>query len=308
VIELLPIRIRVLVWATIFVAGCAGPNRAPIENKGQSLREPANPTREVVPGDTLYSIAWETGRDYRDLASWNGIGNDYLIKPGQKITLGPPGDTPRPDSGRNPETASGQYKVVKGDTVYSIARHHGLSVTRLTGLNKLHKPYRIYPGQTLDVTGSMTDVSSHQARAPKPKSAESRQSSPETVRSKPYRGRWSWPTAGTVIGRYSGKAQRKGIEIAGKKAQAIVSAAPGTVVYRGSGLRGYGNLIIVKHDDDYLSAYAHCENIYVKEGDVIQSRQKIAGMGDSGTNRVKLHFEIRYKGKSVDPLKFLPRR
>lgn len=295
-----------LVWVTIFVAGCAGPHRAPIENKGQSLREPANPTREVVPGDTLYSIAWETGRDYRDLASWNGIGDDYLIKPGQKITLGPPDSAAQPGSGRHLE--SGQYQVVRGDTVYSIARRHGLSVTRLAKINKLPRPYRIYPGQTLEITAGTATTSTQQVPVAKPGPAEPRQSDHDVIRAKPYRGRWSWPTAGTLIGRYSGKAQRKGIEIAGKKSQAIVSAAPGTVVYRGSGLRGYGNLIIVKHDDDYLSAYAHCENIYVKEGDVIQSRQKIAGMGDSGTNRVKLHFEIRYKGKSVDPLKFLPRR
>jgi lipoprotein NlpD len=100
----------------------------------------------------------------------------------------------------------------------------------------------------------------------------------------------------------------KGVDIGGKPGQSVTAAAPGTVVYQGSGLRGYGQLIIVKHNTDFLSAYAHCDKIVVREGNVIKRGQKIAEMGSTGTDRVKLHFEIRYRGTPVDPLDYLPKR
>ena len=111
-----------------------------------------------------------------------------------------------------------------------------------------------------------------------------------------------------LLERYSASGPNKGIDIAGKKGQPIVAAAAGQVVYQGSGLRGYGQLIIIKHNADFLSAYAHCDTIYVKEGNVIKQGRKIALMGNSGANQVMLHFEIRYRGAPVDPQDYLPRK
>lgn len=119
---------------------------------------------------------------------------------------------------------------------------------------------------------------------------------------------WLWPTQGDLLERFSANGPNKGIDIAGKKGQPIIAAETGQVVYQGSGLRGYGQLIIIKHNADFLSAYAHCDKIYVKEGNVIKRGQKIADMGSSGTDRAMLHFEVRYRGAPVDPLAYLPRK
>jgi lipoprotein NlpD len=119
---------------------------------------------------------------------------------------------------------------------------------------------------------------------------------------------WLWPTQGKLLERYSANGPNKGIDIGGRRGQAIVAAAPGQVVYQGGGLRGYGQLIIVKHNADFLSAYAHCDKIYVKEGNVIKRGQKIADMGNSGADQTKLHFEIRYRGAPVDPQDYLPKK
>ena len=117
---------------------------------------------------------------------------------------------------------------------------------------------------------------------------------------------WGWPTKGKVIAGFNENGGPKGVQIAGNLGQAIVASAPGRVVYTGNGLRGYGNLVIIKHNDTYLSAYAHNRVVLVKQGDVVTRGQKIAEMGKSDANRVMLHFEIRRMGKPVDPMKFLP--
>ena len=119
---------------------------------------------------------------------------------------------------------------------------------------------------------------------------------------------WTWPADGKLLERYSVSGPNKGIDIAGSRGQPILASAAGQVVYQGGGLRGYGQLIIIKHNDDFLSAYAHCDKIYVKEGNVIKRGQRIADMGSSGAEGVKLHFEIRYRGAPVDPQEYLPRK
>lgn len=121
--------------------------------------------------------------------------------------------------------------------------------------------------------------------------------------------RWSWPVKGKLIGKFSAKEQgNKGIKISGHRGDVIKAAASGRVVYAGSALRGYGYLVIIKHSDDYLSAYAHADKILVREKQSVKAGQAVATMGSSGTDRVMLHFEIRYHGKSVDPLKYLPKQ
>jgi len=122
-------------------------------------------------------------------------------------------------------------------------------------------------------------------------------------------GSWRWPTDGKIIDNFSAsEGGNKGIDIAGTRGQPIVATASGRVVYAGNALRGYGNLIIIKHNDDYLSAYAHNDTMLVREQQEVKAGQKIATMGSTGTSSVRLHFEIRYKGKSVNPLRYLPQR
>lgn len=288
----------------INLAACVSSTPVPVHSDGRGIREPVGEYRVVVPGDTLFSIAWESGRDYRQLAEWNNIDASFLIKPGQKIRLHPPAtQAPAGSSEQSPS----RYRVTKGDTIYSIARRYGLSPAKLAAANNIHPPYRIFPGQHLSLRNKSRDLKSKNGRR-RQAAVKQTQHKPDTRTTKSYRGKWLWPTDGKLIGRYTGKGKKKGIEISGRRGQTIKAAAGGKVVYQGSGLRGYGLLIILKHDDDYLSAYAHCENIYAKEGDVIQQGSRIATMGDSGTDRVKLHFEIRYKGNPVNPLKFLSHR
>lgn len=222
------------------------------------------------------------------------------------------------------------YTVRKGDTMYLIAYISGLDVQELAALNQMQEPYRLSVGQVLRVSNNRslptsavvsqpvvqkgTVVVSDVVSKPLPT-----QINPTpivnkvlpSVENKPVvtNIHWQWPTQGNIVQGFSNAdGGNKGIDIAGSRGQAIYAAAGGRVVYAGNALRGYGNLIIIKHNDDYLSAYAHNESILVKDQQEIRAGQQIAKMGSSGTNSVKLHFEIRYKGKSVDPENYLPKR
>ena len=236
----------------------------PVSEQGTALRHPEAGYREVQTGDTLYSIAWESGRDYRDLARWNRIAPPYLIKPGQKLRLFPPAgadQASRPPP-KTPPPASGQHAAAE---------------------------------KTPDKKKTAVEKPRAPAKTPAPAGA-ARQID------------WSWPAEGALLERYSENGPNKGIDIAGRKGQPILAAATGQVVYQGGGLRGYGQLIIIKHNADFLSAYAHCDRIYVKEGNVIKRGQKIADMGSTGADRAKLHFEVRYRGAPVDPQDYLPKK
>jgi lipoprotein NlpD len=223
----------------------------------------------------------------------------------------------------------GYYVVRKGDTLYAIAWRYDLDYPALAAWNGLREPDRIYPGQRLrlrappgpsataaPVTPSVSlprlPAAARTAAAPQavPNPAPSRADGREDYRAKgggdPV---WTWPARGSVIGVFSASEPgRKGLDIAGERGQPIHAAAAGKVVYSGGGLIGYGNLIIVKHNDSYLSAYAHSARLLVKEGEWVQAGQRIAEMGQTGTDRVMLHFEIRRQGKPVDPLRYLPPR
>lgn len=219
---------------------------------------------------------------------------------------------PAPDPGARKapsgRAASG-YRVVRaGDTLYSIAFDAGVDYRALAKWNRIAPPYVIYPGQRIRLTRPATR--SPQTAKPKttgtPRAQTTAKSKPATA---PVAARgWSWPTEGRVIRRYSTRQASKGIDIAGRRGQTIRAAAAGRVVYAGSGLRGYGELIIVKHNETFLSAYAHNRKILVKEGSKVSRGQPIAEMGSTGTDRVKLHFEIRRRGRPVDPLQYLPKR
>jgi lipoprotein NlpD len=210
---------------------------------------------EVVQGDTLYSISWRYGLDYRDVAEWNGISGSYVIYPGQKIRLIP---------GQGP---SG----------------------------------RVVTSQSPNNTSSPSNTVS------KPKTPPAN----KVVQQRPRPAinqlviEWHWPTNGKLIKSDTPIAQ-KGLDISGSEGQKIKAAANGIVVYSGSGLLGYGNLIIIKHNEIFLSAYAHNREMRVKEGDTVNAGQDIATMGKTSRGQTLLHFEIRKNGKPTDPLQYLP--
>jgi lipoprotein NlpD len=250
-------------------AGDAATHAKPqIDEQSLSLRQPERPIRTVVHGDTLYSIAWESGQDYRELAKWNQISPPYTIKPGQTLRVLPPTENTQ---------ATAKSNATSKDT------------------NKI-------------TTNSSSKTGKAVASTDRPKAIKNTRTVPSYASGKTPVGSWAWPADGQLLKRYSDSGSGKGLDIGGKHGQPIRAAAGGRIVYQGSGLRGYGQLIIIKHSDEFLSAYAHNDKIYVKEGDVVKRGQKIADMGSTGTDRVKLHFEIRRQGVPTDPLKYLPKR
>jgi lipoprotein NlpD len=324
-------RLLLVILASV-LGGCAATARAPVSDQTRPVREPASEYREVVGGDTLYSIAWEAGRDYHELAEWNDLSPPYTIHPGQKLRLYPPaqavvakakGNEAEERTERTEKPAARTHVVKRGETLYGIARANRVTVRELASWNGLSPPYTLRIGQRLRLAVPDTDsASSRTARAGKParpaderkakKNGQERAAKPlpppaAERASAPVSG-WTWPADGALLSRFQANGTSKGIGIGGARGTAVNAAADGQVVYQGGGLRGYGQLIIVKHNAEYLSAYAHCDRIYVKEGDVIKRGQKIADMGSSGSDRVKLHFEIRRRGTPVDPLTYLPRK
>lgn len=231
----------------------------------------------------------------------------------------------RAHAARSPVT-SGQYVVKRGDTLYSIAFRFGWDWRRLAAHNGIRAPYLIVPGQVIRFSGAARAPVVAQAAAKSPASKPVATQSKAKPVSQPVRsvtkpkakpapvvaapsGKWLWPASGAVVATYSSNTSlNKGIDIAGKLGQPIMATADGSVVYAGSGLRGYGELIIIKHNDTFISAYGHNRRLLVKEGQAVKAGQQIAEMGSTGTDRVKLHFEIRRQGKPVDPLQYLPKR
>lgn len=215
----------------------------------------------------------------------------------------------RASKSRSAKRTGAWHTVRKGDTLFSIAFAHNRDYRQIAKINRIRSPYTIYPGQRLKMVASKSAKhSTRQSSKKKPGSTKStKKASKKTVSRS--RIAWKWPTKGKVIRKYSSRAPRKkGIGIGGKAGQSIYAAARGKVVYSGNGLIGYGNLIIVKHNEIYLSAYAHNKRVMVKEGKVVKRGEKIATMGQNENNTPMLHFEIRKNGKSVNPVKFLPKK
>lgn len=226
--------------------------------------------------------------------------------------------------------AGDTYIVKSGETLYSIAWRSGIDFRHLARINKINKPYQIFPGQTLTLQAAAKLVASstgseksnanqkiHKKTIANKKSEEygktqQDQKDIKQLKKDPFPSkvrRWRYPSKGNIIEGYSTKENgHNGFDFGGKSGDPIIAAADGKIVYAGGALRGYGNLVIVKHNDDYLSAYAHNRKITVKENDWVKAGQVIAEMGDTGTDRVKLHFEIRYRGRSVNPSKYLPKK
>lgn len=334
------LRVLLVIALTLFGSGCvvtsseivrthpSAAGRAPSAAQGSPGAE-----HVVVRGETLYAIAFRRGVDWRDLASWNRLAAPYTIYPGQRLRLGlmsttrpavavadtaprgpsaapatpsrdpdtplasgsvetrplgdgsspPPSTSPRVDAPRTPPVASAPPATAGTGTVAGAAA---------TG-----SPAEPVRGVPDEIPAPLTP-----APTPLPRDENAPTATVAGIR-------WRWPTQGEIIQRYTNSdLTRQGIGIAGRSGQAVVAAADGEVVYSGSGLRGYGELIIIKHSGDFLSAYGHNRKRLVAEGQRVQAGEPIAELGRTGTDRDKLHFEIRRSGKPVDPLQFMPKR
>lgn len=307
---------------TIFLAAC-------LLSACSSNGKQWNPDDYTVKsGDTIYSIAWRYELDPEEFAAWNGMSTSKFIKAGQRVHTRKPANFDANINKRHeqaiayaPASSSEQpdkfypkqkwVKAEKGDTLYGLSRRYGISVERLAQLNQLKKPYVIQPGQTiflkpLDSSRSASSNTVKSTSANQVVSKNTGRSQAQAI-SWPKTVRWQRPANGKVVKRFSRKRiDAKGIDIAGKKGNAIVAAAGGKVVYSGNGLISYGNLIIIKHNKTFLSAYAYNRKLLVKEGDLVKAGQQIAEMGNKDKLGARLHFEIRKNGKPVDPLKYLP--
>jgi len=197
------------------------------------------------------------------------------------------------------------HVVRRGETLSAIAWKYGLDYRSIARWNRIRSPYVIYPGQKLSLRGAPTASARAQGKNAGAGSGARRPAAAASA-AVPAGG-WTWPARGQLI-RGFGKGDRGGIDIAGRRGQPVVAARGGRVVYTGSGLVGYGRLVIIKHGERLLTAYAHNDRVVVREGQTVRAGQKIAEMGSTGAERVKLHFEVRRDGKPLNPLKYLPRR
>jgi lipoprotein NlpD len=227
---------------------------------------------------------------------------------------------PVADRSERPGWSPSQHRVRPGETLYSIAFQYGMRYETLAQWNGLRAPYTIKIGQTLNLhppatTGrspapgrtSTSESPNKQQQPPAATAPRPAPAAPPVQNTSPLA--WKWPAQGRILRTFQANSHgKKGIEIEGSRGQPVRAAASGRVVYAGSGLVGYGRLIIIKHNERFLSAYGYNDKLFVQEGSQVHVGQVIAEMGSSGTNRVQLHFEIRRDGKSVDPLQYLPRR
>lgn len=224
---------------------------------------------QVRKGDTLYSISWHYSQDYRHVAKWNGMSSPYMLSEGQWLRVAPPG----PEAGLEPpvyikKSAESKIKTADKNNAKSRVEKTKQQASRVT---KKNSSSSLLPSSSVAI-------------------------------------HWQWPLKGKLIRKFNAnKPGQQGLDITASAGTLVSAAAAGKVVYSGNGLRGYGNLIIIKHNDKYLSAYAHNKTILVKEGVMVKQGQSIARVGNTESNQVKLHFQVRVDGKPVDPLRYLPK-
>jgi lipoprotein NlpD len=279
-----------LLTGTLLLCACGtGPGTAPVEDRRAPVARPVlDPNTTAVkqppgfenagkagyytvkPGETLIRIGLETGQNWKDIAAWNNLEQPNQISVGQVLRVLPP-------------TA-----VLAAAAAAPAAESSGV-VTRPIGSGSIAAT-QVQPGQASSAAARPVTP----AAAAEPAANESGLS-------------WIWPVPGPVIAGFD-EVKNKGLDLGGTAGEPVLAAADGRVVYVGAGLRGYGNLIILKHNNTYLTAYAHNKTLLVKEDQAVRKGQKIAEMGNSDADRVKLHFEVRRQGKPVDPVKYLPPR
>lgn len=277
-------------------------------NGAAAAAQPAgNGYYTVKKGDTLYRIALEFGQSSRDIVAWNNLANANDIKVNQVLRVLPPNAAATSSGvqvGSVAATSGVEVRPLNALPPPAVSAPHGPEARNKSGPLGDKKPYsEATLAEMQKPAAAAAPSTTAKAEAPKPADnstkAAGEDNGDEGVA-------WIWPTEGKVVANFD--AGKKGIDIAGKLGQPILAAGAGKVMYAGSGIRGYGNLVIIKHTNNLLSAYAHNKTILVKEGQIISKGQKIAEMGNSDADGVKLHFEIRRQGKPVDPSKFLPRR
>jgi lipoprotein NlpD len=258
----------------------------------------------VKPGDTIYHISLDNGQNWKDLARWNNLENPNMIEVGKVLRVLPPesnvsteGVVVRPvGSQNNPTTSTGSLTVVSASPVAPVAA----VAPAVSAANAVSGVPGALPAPTVNAVSSAAP-SPATLPAPPPRTA------PSAVDNSSEIPTFIWPSSGKVIANFD-EAKNKGIDIGGKAGEPVLAAADGKVVYAGAGLRGYGNLIIIKHNNTYLTAYAHNQTLVAKEDQMVKVGQKIAELGSSESEQPLVHFEIRKLGKPVDPLKWLPAR
>ncbi|MDZ5458994.1 peptidoglycan DD-metalloendopeptidase family protein [Azohydromonas lata] len=311
--------------STVLIVGCASPTQqAPVEDRARTPvrpqstapapvavpEVPVKPLRgienagkpgyyTVRPGDTLIRIGLENGQSWKDLARWNGIDNANLIEVGEVVRVVPPNVDPTAVASRPVNSSRVESRPLDAKPAASAsAAASGASASSSASASSPAGAASTAAPVTAAATPSDTASAAPTPAAP----------ARETAAKDPDDNiNWIWPAGGSVSSAFD-DSRNKGISISGKAGDPVVAAADGRVVYAGSGLRGYGNLVIVKHNNTYLTAYAHNQTLLVKEDQVVKRGQRIAEMGSSDASRVQLHFEIRKQGKPIDPTRLLPPR
>lgn len=258
---------------SLFVSGCASTGSSPIESRSQPPTKKIN-THIVEPGDTLYSIAWRYETDYKELAAINGIRSPYTIFRGQKLKL-------------------------SGSALKPVSRGSSSSSTIST---------RTVPNRTTTTSSSTTAAANSPTTSTASVANNTSASMPKAPSVPSSVQGWNWPLNGKVVKPYGSNSLTRGITIDSSTQKDVKAAAEGVVVYSGSGVRGYGNFLILKHSDLYLSAYAYNSKLLAKEGDQVRKGQRIAVAGKDIDGKPRLYFEIRKDGKPVDPIRYLPKR
>jgi len=306
------IRFVAAIFPALLLAGCMSQQPVPAVDRSSSAQsraasapQPSGPGYYTVKrGDTLYRIALENGQDHRDIAAWNNLSNPSAIKEGQVLRVQPPVAA----AAATPESSDGVVAkpITTGPAVESrsldqpsVATSNSAQSGGVKREPKVGKePYSDEAYARLNKTGEA--AKSAEAKPDTPAAAPAVAPGPDDVA-------WMWPSSAKVSAPYNDSGN-KGLDFAGKAGDPVLAAGEGKVVYAGSGLRGFGELVIVKHNGTYLSAYAHNRKILVMEGQQVSRGQKIAEMGNTDADSVKLHFEIRKQGKPVDPAQYLPKR
>jgi lipoprotein NlpD len=255
----------------------------------------------VKRGDTLYGIALDHGQDYRDIATWNNIANVNIINVGQVLRVTPPGTTSEGGVVVRPITPSGGAPTTAGTPAATGIR------TEPSGARRPYSDEALAQAQR-EARGAPVGTAVAKPEPPRPETPKPEAPKPAAPASDSEDVAWAWPAAGRVIGQFTEGGANKGIDISAKVGDPVTAAGAGRVVYAGQGLRGYGRLIIIKHNTQFLSAYAHNSTLLVKEGQNVTRGQKIAEAGSTDSDVPKLHFEIRRQGKPVDPTAYLPPR
>lgn len=285
-----PVACLCLLLSVLWTAGC-------------SIAEITRPdSYRVQRGDTLYSIAWRHKVDWREVARWNNIPPPYRIYPGQVISLERYPDIDAPTRAqtisRGGDTRSGQSAPPPARTPQPAPAQGSGATARRDTPRVVRLPTEPTPEKPAVTAAAGPSTAPASAPAPQPAAAPRAEFD---VRA------WRWPTRGKLLRTYAQNTVRQGIDISGAAGQRVIASNAGQVVYSGSGLRGYGNLVIIKHDDEYLSAYGFNRSVLVREGQTVAAGQPIAEMGLGPRNEAMLHFEIRRDGRPIDPVTVLPR-